>query len=101
MPRITKIFSHSLEREAAIERIKKAIATEKINKANVISNATEQWVSENQLDYSLRVFGYRIDGSLLVEESNVTVDLELPVVAMMVKGMVEDQLAQEIAQLLS
>ena len=101
MPKISHTFSHSLGKEEAIRRIKKAVEVEKINKANFVSNTTEHWVGDDHVDFTMKIFGYSVDGTLDVAETTVAVTLELPLIATMATGMIEDQLQQEIAGLLS
>lgn len=101
MPKITHTFSHSLGKEEAIRRIKTAVEAEKISKANFVSNTTEHWVGDHHVDFTMKIFGYGVEGTLDVTDTTVIVSLELPLVATMATGMIEDQLQQEIAGLLS
>ncbi|MBQ8285859.1 MAG: polyhydroxyalkanoic acid system family protein [Thermoguttaceae bacterium] len=96
MPNLTKTYPHSLGKEEAARRLKERIASEKINKANVASVSKEVWNDPYNLDFAMTLFGYRIDGTLKVEDSEIIVNLNLPFVAMMVKGMIEDQMRQQM-----
>ena len=96
MPNLTKTYPHSLGKEEAARRLKERIASEKINKANVASVSKEVWNDPYNLDFAMTLFGYRIDGTLKVEDSEIIVNLNLPFVAMMVKGMIEDQMQQQM-----
>lgn len=101
MPSINKTFSHSLGRAEAVARIKKAIAAERNSGSSMISSPSEDWVSDHECEYSLRAFGFRIEGSVVIGESNVTVDVKLPMLAGLVKGTIESQLSQEVRRILS
>ena len=101
MPKISHLFNHQLGKEEAIRRIKAAVAEEKIRKANFVSNTTEHWVGDDHVDFTMKIFGYSVEGTLDVTDTTVAVTLELPLIATMATGMIEDQLRQEIAGLLS
>ena len=101
MPNLTKNYPHSLGKEEAARRLKERIASEKINKANVASVSKEVWNDPYNLDFSMTLFGYRVDGTLKVEDSEIVVNLNLPFVAMMVKGMIEDQMQQQMDAMLA
>ena len=96
MPNLTKTYPHSLGKEEAARRLKERIASEKINKANVASVSKEVWNDPYNLDFAMTLFNYRVDGTLKIEDSEIIVDLNLPFVAMMVKGMIEDQMRQQM-----
>jgi hypothetical protein len=101
MPNLTKNYPHSLGKEEAARRLKERIASEKINKANVASVSKEVWNDPYNLDFSMTLFNYRVDGTLKVEDSEVVVNLNLPFVAMMVKGMIEAQMQQQMDAMLA
>ncbi|MBQ7112338.1 MAG: polyhydroxyalkanoic acid system family protein [Thermoguttaceae bacterium] len=96
MPNLTKTYPHSLGKEEAARRIKERIASEKINKANVASVSKEVWNDPYNLDFAMTLFNYRVDGTLKIDDSEIIVNLNLPFVAMMVKGMIEDQMKQQM-----
>ncbi|MDO5581111.1 MAG: polyhydroxyalkanoic acid system family protein [Planctomycetia bacterium] len=101
MPKLVKSIPHQLGREEAVARIKNAIEKEKVAKSNIVSASTDTWVSDHEMNFSLTIFGYNIHGDLNVGEFDVQIMLDLPVVAVMVKGMIESQLESEIHKLLS
>ena len=101
MPNLTKTYPHSLGKEEAARRIKERIAAEKINKANIASVSKEVWNDPYNLDFAMTLFGYRLDGTLKIEDTEIIVNLNLPFVAMMVKGMIEDQMQQQMDAMLA
>ena len=101
MPNLTKNYPHSLGKEEAARRLKERIASEKINKANVASVSKEVWNDPYNLDFAMTLFGYRVDGTLKVEDSEIVVNLNLPFVAMMVKGMIESQMQEQMETMLA
>ena len=101
MPNLPKTYPHSLGKEEAARRLKERIASEKINKANVASVSKEVWNDPYNLDFAMTLFGYRVDGALKVEDSEIIVDLNLPFAAMLVKGMIEAQMQQQMDLMLA
>ncbi|MBR4834960.1 MAG: polyhydroxyalkanoic acid system family protein [Thermoguttaceae bacterium] len=101
MPNLTKTYPHSLGKEEAARRLKERIASEKINKANVASVSKEVWNDPYNLDFAMTLFNYRVDGTLQIEDSEIVVNLNLPFVAMMVKGMIEAQMQQQMDAMLA
>ncbi len=96
MATITKTFKHSLGKEEAVRRIRERISSEKINKAAVANVTREVWNDPYNLDFSMTVFAYRIDGGLNIGEDTITLNLNLPMGASLFKGMIEDQISQQM-----
>ncbi len=96
MSRLNKVFAHSLGKEEATRRIRERISSEKINKASIATVTKEVWNGSDSLDFAMTVFNYRIDGSLKITESEVVLDMNLPIGAMVFKGMIESQLSQQM-----
>ncbi len=94
--RVPGKLPRALGKEEAARRIKERIASEKINKANVASVSKEVWNDPYNLDFAMTLFNYRVDGTLKIDDSEIIVNLNLPFVAMMVKGMIEDQMKQQM-----
>ncbi len=101
MPIISKSFPHSLGKVEAVRRIRERISTEKINKSNVATVTKEVWVDPCRLEFSMTVLAYRIDGSLQIEDSEVLLNLNLPMGAVMFKGMIESQIGQQMKLMLA
>ena len=97
MPKISLSLPHQLGKEEAIRRIKAAIETEKVSRANIVTQSTEHWVGEDHVDFTMTIFSYTVEGTLDIAETSVDVTLDLPMVATMVTGMIRNQLEQEIA----
>lgn len=96
MATIVKSFDHTLGKEEAVRRIRERISSEKINKAAVANVTREIWTDPYNLDFSMTVFTYRIDGSLQIIDEKVTLNLNLPLGAAIFKGMIEDQVTQQM-----
>jgi len=100
MPKITKTFSHQLGKDEALRRIKAKLDEERVSKSNFVTSSAENW-QDGHLDFSIVIFTYTVHGTLDVTETTLDVMLDLPVVAMMVQGMIKDQLQQEVDGLLA
>ena len=101
MAMISKTFKHTLGQKEAVRRIRERISSERVNKANIANVTKEIWNDNNNLEFSMTVFNYRVDGSLSIEEELVTLNLRLPMGAMVFKGMIENQISQQMSIMLS
>jgi len=101
MGTLTKTFQHTLGKEEAVRRLRERIASEKISKASIVTVTREVWNTPYSLDFSMSAFNYRIDGSLKIEDTIVTLDLNLPLGAMIFKGMIEKQIGQQMEIMLN
>lgn len=101
MPNMTKTYPHSLGKDEAARRLRERISSEKISKANLVSVSKEVWNDPYNLDYSMTLFNHRVDGTLEITDDQVVVNLNLPFVAMMVKGMIENQMDQQMEIMLT
>lgn len=101
MASLTKTFEHALTKEEAARRIRERISSEKLNKANIVSVSKEIWDTPFHLEFSMTIFKYRIDGDLAIGESAVELNLNLPMGASIFKGMIEDQISQQMNIMLS
>ncbi len=84
-----------------MRRLRERISTEKVNKSNVATVTKEVWIDPYNLDFSMSVLNYRIDGALKIGDSEVTLDLNLPMGAVLFKGMIESQIGQQMELMLS
>jgi hypothetical protein len=99
MPRVSFSVPHQLGQEAALQRLKDKADTVKKSFASDVSNAFDRWEG-NQLEFGFTTAGMNIKGSMVVEESAVQVNVDVPLVAMMFKGMVERRVRDELGQVL-
>ncbi len=101
MPKIVRSFPHTLGREAATVRIKKALERERIVKADLVTVVDENWTSDYDVVFTLKIYNYAVGGEMNIEERQVRIELNLPLLAVLVKGMIESQLENEVKKLLS
>lgn len=101
MSKISKTFPHTLGKDEAVRRLRERISTEKISKSNIATVTKEVWIDPYNLDFSMSILTYRIDGSLRINDADIVLDLKLPMGAVMFKGMIESQIAQQMTLMLS
>ena len=101
MPRITQTFSHSLGKDEAVRRLREKISIEKVNKQNVATVTKEVWQDPYNLEFSMTVLTYRVDGSLNIGDSEITLNIDLPMGALLFKGMIESQIQQQMNLMLA
>lgn len=100
MPKMTLAVPHMLGREGATERLQGFLARVKERHQDRVSNIQEQW-SDGILTFSFSTYGFKIKGSVTVEESEVQLDGDLPFAAMMFKGKIEQGIRDELAKVLA
>ena len=96
MASITKTFNHSLGKEEAARRIRERVSSEKITRAMVATVTREVWTNPYNLEFSMIVFNYRLDGDLCIDDALVTLNLNLPMGATAFKGMIDDQISKQM-----
>ncbi len=96
MSSITKTFKHSLGKEEAARRIRERVSAEKINHAMVATVTREVWTDPYNLEFSMIIFNYRLDGDLCIGDDTITLDLNLPMGAATFKGMIDDQISKQM-----
>ena len=100
MPRSTLETSHTLGREEAIRRLREKIDELKENYRGQFSDLWEEW-GEDTLSFGFKAVGMKVAGTMAVEDSRVKVAANLPLAAMMFKGMIERQVRKELGELLA
>ena len=85
--------------EKATNRLKKQFGIVRDAYAQHVSDLQEQW-NGNVLDYRFTTLGATIRGTVTVEPSEVTVNADLPLMAVMFKGQIEQQIRNRLTELL-
>ena len=96
MPHLSIQIPHTLGREEATRRIKQKAA----EAAQQVTDLEEQW-HDYTLSFCFKAMGFGVSGTLAVEDAAVKIDVDLPLAAAMVKGMIEQRLREEIAGVLA
>lgn len=98
--KLSKSFDHSLGKDEAVRRLRERMSTEKISKSNIATVTKEVWTDPYNLDFSMSVMKYRIDGALSISDDRVDLELDLPMGAAVFKGMIESQIGQQMELML-
>jgi len=96
MPRLSMQIPHALGREEATRRIKEQIPKVQGH----VTDLNEQW-QDHTLTFQFNAMGFKVGGTLAVEDAAANLDLDLPLAALMVKGMIEQRVRQELGTVLA
>jgi hypothetical protein len=100
MPGFDITAPHDLGQEQAIERLKGFVGKIGQRFPDQVSNLQESW-NGNVLDFSFTTYGFTIKGAATVEPSQVRLEGELPLAALMFKGKIEQSIRDEVGKVLS
>ena len=100
MPKLTVSVPHTRGQAAATERLKGLLVKAKERSLDKVTDLTEEW-GENNLKFAFSTFGQKIKGEVAVEEDKVNVDVDLPFMAMMFKGKIEQELKDSLNKALA
>ncbi|MEQ8787903.1 MAG: polyhydroxyalkanoic acid system family protein [Pirellulaceae bacterium] len=100
MPSMNVEVSHSMGKEAAMERLKSLMEKIQNRYKDQVKDIQQSWDGDT-LNYSFKTFGLTISGSMLVEEDKVTVDGKIPIAAMAFRGQIENSIRDELQKQLS
>jgi len=96
MPRLSMQIPHTLGREEATRRIKELIPKAREH----VSDLDEHW-QDHTLAFQFKAMGFKVGGTLAIEETTANVDVDLPLAAVMVKGTIEQRVRQELGTVLA
>ena len=60
----------------------------------------EQW-QDHTLTFHFQAMGFKVGGTLAVEDAAANLDIDLPLAAIVVKGMIEQRVRQELGTVLA
>ncbi|MDI6783142.1 MAG: polyhydroxyalkanoic acid system family protein [bacterium] len=100
MPNINLVIPHLLSPEEALLRIKTRLNKLKEEHPDKISEVREEWIG-NIGQYSFVAMGMKFAGTLTIENNQVILDGELPLLAIFYKTEIEKKIRQEAEKLLT
>ncbi len=100
MPSISMSIPHALGQDEAILRLKDGFGQAREGFQDQVTDLVEEW-DGSRLSYSFKTFGMTISGGVDVEPSEVRLNANLPMAAMMFRGMIEQQIREQMTRLLS
>jgi len=101
MPKITVSKNHNLDHLVVTALLKSKIATALQEHTTTVSNFSERWTDDNTMEFAFKTMGFSIRGLLQSLPGRVSVETTVPLAAMMVKGMIESRLNEEIGKILT
>ena len=101
MPKITVSKNHSLSQSDVTALLKSKIAAGLKENASSVRDFSERWTDENTMEFAFKAMGFSVSGVLQSLPNRVAVDVTLPLAAMMVKGIIESRLQDEIGKILA
>jgi len=101
MPKISIAEKHALTQEEAVSRIKNDIAAAIQANQALVSGYSDEWTDENTMKFKFKVFGFSISGTARSLPSEVAIDADLPLAAVMLKGTIETRLRDEMKKSLA
>lgn len=99
MPNITMVVPHQLTQEEALTRIKEMIARIIAENPDKINDLYEQWNGYSG-EFSFIAQSFLFSGKIMVEPTQVNLEAELPLMAMLFKAKIEEMIRQEAEKLL-
>jgi hypothetical protein len=100
MPHISMVVAHQLPQEEAVRRIREKASEVRQANQDKVSDARDEWEG-NKLSFAFSVMGMQISGTCEVEPSEVRIDVDVPLMAMMFRGPIERRAREELDQLLA
>ena len=101
MPKITVSKDHSFDHLVVTTLLKSKIAAALQDHAKAVSHFSERWTDDNTMEFAFKTMGFSISGLLKSLPGKVLVETTVPLAAMMVKGMIESRLKEEIGKILA
>jgi len=100
MPHITMETPHELGQEEAARRLK-----EKFNRVteaygSQVGDLQQEW-NDSVLSFAFTAVGMKVSGTVTIEDAAVKMDAKVPLAAMMVRGMIEKRIGEELGSLLA
>jgi hypothetical protein len=100
MPNINVAVPYQIPQEEALSRIQNFVSQIKTQYSSAITDFQESW-NGSAGTFSGAGRGFSASGNIVVNPSQVVVDLTVPFAAMFFKGKIESTLREELAKLLS
>ncbi|MDP6494080.1 MAG: polyhydroxyalkanoic acid system family protein [Dehalococcoidia bacterium] len=92
-------FPHRTTRAKALEELKTHSSRLIERFGSGVSELQQEWL-ENQLTVSFETFGFAIQGSVVVEESTIEVEIDLPWLARTREGQIRDRVIYVLQEIL-
>jgi hypothetical protein len=99
MPSLTVQVAHQLGQAGAQAALQNFFTANESTVTQQVTDLEQSWHG-NILDYAFKTMGMKVSGTLDVQPDSVKVVTQLPLAAMLVKGMIETQLREKLTKVL-
>ena len=100
MPKLEIAVSHKLTQDEALARIKRLVASAKVQYSSKTGEIEESW-NGYVGSFSGRAGGATASGTITVNPSSVVLDLTLPFIVMLAKGQIESGVREHLSRILA
>ena len=101
MPKISISTNHHLDQSVVTAMLKSKMAVALQEHASAVRDFSEHWTDEHTMEFAFKVMSFSVSGLLKSLPGHMVIDVTLPFAAMMIKGMVESRLKEEIGKILA
>lgn len=91
---------HQLPQEEALSRVKNLLAQVQEEQKHLIDDLSEEWDGNNG-KFSFNAKGFSLDGTIQVNEKDVTIQGDLPFMLSFFKGKIEEVIKNKAAAILA
>ena len=99
MPKLEINIPHSLTKIEALSRIQKFLPELKAQHSDKIKDLEESW-TDSKGQFRFKISGFKVSGTLQVEDSAVLIKGEIPFAALLFKGQIEESIREKAEKLL-
>lgn len=100
MPKLSMSIPHTLTQEEATRRLQEQLRLATQTFEEHVQNLEQHWEG-NALSFRFSTYGFSVAGTLNSEPSEVRVNADLPLAAMMFKGVIEQQVREQLGRVLT
>ncbi|MDR3108677.1 MAG: polyhydroxyalkanoic acid system family protein [Planctomycetaceae bacterium] len=101
MPQLSVTVPHSLSQDEAVSRLNKKLEQIKAENLYEVRDLVEDRPDTYTLRFSFKVLGFGVSGECFTKPDDVTINVELPVAAIVIKQMIQTQLTRELTTVLT
>ena len=91
---------HALNQATVTTVLKSKIAKALSENAGAVRQFKETWLDDHTMQFAFKVMGMAVEGVLKSSPNRISVDVAVPLAAVMVKGLIESRLKEEIDKIL-
>jgi len=100
MPKLSFAVPHALEPDEVVQRLKQESDVLRSSFGHQIQSLEETW-EDHTLTFRFTAFGMSVDGRIAVEPAQVLTTANVPLAAIMFKGIIEEKVRGRLDELLN